>query len=217
MDAATYTKSGTKATTTTKLDKTVFGIVPENHTLVKLAYDAYLANGRSNYAVTKTRGLISGGGKKPWKQKGTGNARVGDNRTPLWRGGGTVFGPTGEENYTKQMNVKAKRQAIRQALSIAAEGKKVLVIQDFVAANGKTAEIVALLAKIGATRKILVVVAHKSDELLRASNNLQNVKLIQPKYVNVYDAMNSDSIVFTTDALAATTEWLIASPTEGTK
>ncbi len=208
MDAATFTKSGTKATTAVKLDKTVFGVAPEDHSLLKLAYDAYMANGRSNYAVTKTRGLISGGGKKPWKQKGTGNARVGDNRTPIWRGGGTVFGPTGLENYRKQMNVKAKRQAIRQALSVAAKEKKVLVIQDFVAANGKTNEVTALLDKIGASRTILVVVAHKSDELNRATNNLQNVKLIQPKYVNVYDALNADTIVFTTDALAATTDWL---------
>jgi len=208
MDAATYTKSGTKATTTAKLDKAVFGVVPENHSLLKLAYDAYMANGRSNYAVTKTRGLISGGGKKPWKQKGTGNARVGDNRTPLWRGGGTVFGPTGLENYSKQMNTKAKRQAIRQALSMAAKDKKIIVIQDFVAANGKTAEITALLDKIGATRSILVVVAHKSDELNRATNNLSSVKLVQPTYVNVYDALNADSIIFTTEALEATTNWL---------
>jgi large subunit ribosomal protein L4 len=208
MNAATFTKSGTKVTAATKLDMSVFGVAPEDHSLLKLAYDAYLANGRGNFAVTKTRGLVSGGGKKPWKQKGTGNARVGSSRNPIWRGGGIAFGPTGEENYTKQMNVKAKRQAIRQALSIAAKEKKVLVVQDVVAANGKTSEIIALLNKVGATRKILVVVAHKSDELSRATNNLANVKLIQPNYVNVYDALNSDTVVFTTEALATTTAWL---------
>jgi large subunit ribosomal protein L4 len=208
MDAATFTKSGAKATTAVKLDKAVFGVAPDDHALLKLAYDAYLANGRENHAVTKTRGLISGGGKKPWKQKGTGNARVGDNRTPLWRGGGTVFGPTGLENYSKQMNTKAKRIAIRQALSVAAAEKKILVVQDIVAANGKTAEILSLLNKVGASRRILVIVAHKTDELNRATNNLSSVKLIQPTYVNVYDAMNADTIIFSTEALATTTAWL---------
>ena len=80
----------------------VFSIMPENHELLKLAYTAYLANGRENLAVTKTRGLVSGGGKKPCKQKGTGRARAGSSRNPIWRGGGIVFGPTGEENYTKK-------------------------------------------------------------------------------------------------------------------
>src|SRR6201986_785729 len=105
---ATYTKAGTKATTAAKLSKTVFDVVPENHQLLKDAYIAYLANGRANYATTKTRGLVSGGGRKPWKQKGTGRARFGSSRVPIWRGGGIVFGPTGNENYSKDLNVKAK-------------------------------------------------------------------------------------------------------------
>src|SRR6267378_3250149 len=102
----TYTKSGNKATTAAKLDKDVFGVVPTNHELLKQAYVAYLANIRENLAVTKTRGLVSGGGKKPWKQKGTGRARFGSTRNPIWRGGGIVFGPTGNENYSKSLNIK---------------------------------------------------------------------------------------------------------------
>src|SRR5215813_5453673 len=121
MAVPTFTKSGTKATSAAKLDKVVFGVVPENHELLKLAYTAYLANGRENLAVTKKRGEVSGGGKKPWKQKGTGRARFGSSRNPIWRGGGIVFGPTGEENYTKKMHTSAKRQALRQALSLAAD------------------------------------------------------------------------------------------------
>ena len=128
----TYTASGTKATTAAKLDAKVFGVTPESHELLKQAYDAYLANGRLNLAVTKTRGLVSGGGKKPWKQKGTGRARFGSSRVPIWRGGGITFGPTGEENYSKQLNTKAKRLAIRQALSLASTAGKISVIEDIV-------------------------------------------------------------------------------------
>lgn len=204
--AATYTKAGAKATTAAKLNKTVFDVVPTSHDLLKQAYDTYLSNGRLNLAVTKTRGLVSGGGKKPWKQKGTGRARFGSSRNPIWRGGGIAFGPTGEENYTKSLNVKAKRLAIRQALSLSAEAKKVVVIDDLQAS--KTAELVKLLNKVGATRRILVVVNHKTPELLQASGNLRDVKLVQSTYLNVYDILNADTVVFTSDALKTATEWL---------
>jgi large subunit ribosomal protein L4 len=208
MATATYTKSGAAATTAAKLDKSVFGIEVKNHELLKQAYVAYLANGRENRAVTKTRGLVSGGGRKPWKQKGTGRARFGSTRNPIWRGGGIAFGPTGQENYRKEMNVKAKRLAIRQALSVAASENKVVVIEDFVLKQGKTNEMVALLTKLKATKNVLVVVENKTDELVRASNNLDYVKVVQAKYVNTYDAMNADSIIFTTAALDIVSEWL---------
>src|ERR1700722_17624984 len=110
MALPTYTKAGTKATTPAKLDKAVFGLDVTNHELIKMAYVAYLANSRENLAGTKTRGLVRGGGRKPWKQKGTGRARFGSSRVPIWRGGGITFGPTGQENYTIRMNVKSKRQ-----------------------------------------------------------------------------------------------------------
>jgi large subunit ribosomal protein L4 len=208
MAVATYTKAGAAATTAAKLDKTVFGLTVENHELLKQAYVAYLANGRGNLAVTKTRGLVSGGGRKPWKQKGTGRARFGSTRNPIWRGGGIVFGPTGEENYTKQMNVKAKRLAIRQALSLAATENKVAVIEDIVLKAGKTSELVALLAKIKATKNTLLVVEHQTPELMQASRNLQNVKVVQAQYVNTYDALNADAIVVTNAALAVISTWL---------
>src|ERR1700746_3352502 len=151
MAVATYTKSGTKATTAAKLDKAVFGVMPTNHVLLKEAYVAYLANGRDNLAVTKTRGLVSGGGKKPWRQKGTGRARVGSSRNPIWRGGGIAFGPTGNENYTKTISVKAKRLGIRQALSLCAEADKIAVIEDIKLKEAKSSELAKLLAKIDAS------------------------------------------------------------------
>lgn len=208
VSAATYTKSGNKATSAAKLDKAVFDVVPENHTLLKEAYVAYMANGRDNYAVTKTRGLVSGGGRKPWKQKGTGRARFGSSRNPIWRGGGIVFGPTGEENFTKKMNTKAKRLAIRQALSLAADAKKLVVIEDVTAKDGKTAELAKLLSKVGATRRTVIAVEHKEDTVVRASRNLKDVKLVQAKYLNVYDIMNADTILVTTKGLDVIHEWL---------
>jgi large subunit ribosomal protein L4 len=208
MAIATYTKTGTTASAAAKLDKTVFGVEVKNHDLLKDAYTAYLANGRDNLAVTKTRGLVRGGGRKPWKQKGTGRARFGSSRNPIWRGGGIVFGPTGEENYRKELNTKAKRVATRQALTVAANANKVVVIEDIVSKEGKTAELSKLLTKIAAKRNVVLVVEHKTPELARASSNLQNVILTTSTYLNVYDILNADNLVFTNDALAKTTEWL---------
>lgn len=208
MAVATYTKSGTKATTTAKLPKEVFGVVPTNHTLLKDAYVAYLANGRENLATTKTRGEVSGGGKKPWRQKGTGRARFGSSRNPIWRHGGIVFGPTGVENYIKRMNIKAKRQAIRQALSLAAEANKVIVMEDIIAKGGKTAELAKVLEKIGAGKRVLVAVDTKGEELVRAAANLSDVKVVQATYLNVFDVMNADTIVLSQKALALVAEWL---------
>lgn len=205
---ATFTKAGAKTTTAAKLDKAVFGVSPDNHELIKAAYVMYLANGRNNLAVTKTRGLVRGGGKKPWKQKGTGRARFGSIRVPIWRGGGITFGPTGQENYSKQMNTKARRLAVRQALSLAADAGKVIVIEDLVSKAGKTAEVAKLLAKIGAEGTVLIVMAQPSPELARACRNLPRVKLVSTHYVNVYDVLNADKIVFSKAALDAATKRL---------
>ncbi|HVW23438.1 MAG TPA: 50S ribosomal protein L4 [Candidatus Saccharimonadales bacterium] len=208
MAVPTYTKTGTKAATSAKLDKAVFGVEVANHELLKQAYVAYMANGRDNLAVVKTRGLVRGGGKKPWRQKGTGRARFGSSRNPIWRGGGITFGPTGEENYSKQLNTKAKRQAIRQALSLASEANKVAVIEDITSKTGKTAELAKLMNKLNEKRTSLVVVENKTAELTRAAQNLQNVKLVSANYVNVYDVLNADLVVFTQKALSATCDWL---------
>jgi large subunit ribosomal protein L4 len=208
MSVATFTKAGVKATTPAKLDKNIFGVVVENHDLIKQAYVAYLANGRENLAVTKTRGLVRGGGKKPWKQKGTGRARFGSSRVPIWRGGGITFGPTGLENYSHKIHVKAKRQAIRQALSMAATEDRIKVIDAFDCKDGLTKPTAALLAKIGATRRVLIVVAKKEDNVVRATNNLPEVKVVSAQYLNVYDIVNAHSVVIAKDALEIIGSWL---------
>lgn len=208
MSVSTYTKSGTKATTAAKLDSSVFGVETNNHELLKLAYTAYLANGRDNFAVTKTRGLVSGGGRKPWKQKGTGRARFGSSRNPIWRGGGIVFGPTGEENYTKKMSVTTKRQALRQALSLSASENRVNVIEAIEAKNGKTAALAELLKKLGLQGRVLLVVQNKEDKLMRAVRNIQNVSAVNASYLNVYDVMNADSLLIEKEALDTINAWL---------
>jgi large subunit ribosomal protein L4 len=208
MAVPTYTKSGTKATTSAKLDASVFEVMPENHELLKLAYTAYLANGRENLAVVKTRGLVRGGGKKPWKQKGTGRARFGSSRNPIWRGGGIVFGPTGLENYTKKMHTNAKRQAIRQALSLAANEGRIKVVENFENKDAKVATTVAFLSKIEATGSILLVLDNKDGMTDRATRNLSNLKVVTANYLNVFDVLNSDVIVITSKSLQVVSEWL---------
>ncbi len=204
----TYKADGTKATTTAKLDAAIFGVAPENHEMLKQVYTAYLSNGRTRNAVTLKRGEVSGGGKKPWKQKGTGRARFGSSRNPIWRGGGIAFGPTGLENYTKGLNVKVKRLAIRQALSLSNDAGKVIVIEDFLVKDGKSSVAAAILAKVGATRRTLVVVDALTDDTVRATNNLTNIKLVQATYLNAFDVMNADTIVATKAALDLVSKWL---------
>lgn len=204
----TYTKSGAKAATSAKLDDSVFAVMPENHELLKLAYTAYLANGRENLAVVKTRGLVSGGGRKPWKQKGTGRARFGSSRNPIWRGGGIVFGPTGEENYTKKLHVNAKRKAVRQALSLAANEGRIRVIESFENKDGKVKATTALLSKIDASGSVLLVLDNKDDLAERATRNLSGVKVVSANYLNVFDVLNADVIVITQKSLSVVSDWL---------
>jgi len=196
-----------KPTPKTTLPKEVFGVEVNNHELLKLAYDAYLSNSRQASATTKTRGDVRGGGRKPWKQKGTGRARFGSSRNPIWRGGGIVFGPLGNENYVKKISVTAKRQAVRQALTLANEAKKVQVL-DF-KTTGKTAEAVAFLAEHKLARKTLLVVDEKTPELIRATNNIQNVLLIRTTYLNVYHILNADHIVLSKASVPVLKDWLV--------
>lgn len=206
MATPTYTKSGNKATTAAKLPKDVFAVDKINHDLLKQAYETYLANGRTNNARAKTRGEVSGGGKKPWKQKGTGRARFGSSRVPIWRGGGITFGPTGNENYSKALPTTMKRTAIRQALT--AKSANITVLETFDVKSGKTADVAKLLKKIEASRSVLLVVEEKTEEMVRATRNLSDLKLVQARYLNVFDVMNADSIVVTSKALEIITEWL---------
>ena len=191
------------------LDKDIFGLKVENHELVKLAYDAYLANSRSSHAKTLKRGEVRGGGKKPWRQKGTGRARFGSTRNPIWRHGGVAFGRTGNENFTKKISKQAKRQAVCQALSMKNAEKAVIVLEQPVKLTGKTKDAVKVLKDLKLDGKnVLAVTAEKTPEALRSTNNLLNVKLVRATYLNVFDIMNADAIVFGKAGLEAATKWL---------
>ena len=191
----------------TTLPKEVFAVDVNSHDLLKLAYDSYLANSRTSAARTKTRGEVSGGGKKPWKQKGTGRARFGSSRNPIWRGGGIVFGPRGNENYTKKLSTQAKRQAVRQALTLANKASKISVLD--VKTTGKTAEVAKFLKDNKFDRKTLIVVDEKTPAIIRATNNLESVLLISTKYLNVYHILNADHIVLSTASVPTLKSWLV--------
>ncbi|MFZ1249846.1 MAG: 50S ribosomal protein L4 [Candidatus Microsaccharimonas sp.] len=191
----------------TSLPKEVFEVDVNNHELLKLAYDSYLANNRTSAARTLTRGEVRGGGKKPWKQKGTGRARFGSTRNPIWRGGGIVFGPRGNENYSKKVSTQAKRQAVKQALTLANKAGKISV-QD-ITTTGKTVEVVKFLADNKFDRKALIVVDAKTPELIRATNNIQNALLVSTKYLNVYHILNADHIVLSAASLPTLKSWLV--------
>lgn len=191
----------------TTLPKEVFAVEVKNHELLKLAYDAYLANSRTSAASTKTRGEVRGGGKKPWKQKGTGRARFGSSRNPIWRGGGIVFGPRGNENYSKKITTQSKRVAIKQALTLAEQANKVHVLD--VVTTGKTSEFVKFLSDNKFERKTLIVVDEKTPAIIRATNNVQNALLVSTKYLNVYHILNADHIVLSPASLPTLKSWLV--------
>ena len=187
----------------TTLPKSVFAVEVRNHELLKLAYDSYIANNRLASATTKQRGEVRGGGKKPWRQKGTGRARFGSIRNPIWRGGGIVFGPRGNENYTKKISKTSKRVALRQALTVKAD--KVLVAE--IKTTGKTAEVAKFLKENNLNRRVLIV-AEKTDELIRATNNISEALLVSPMYLNVFDILNADHIVIAPKAIETIENWL---------
>ncbi len=188
------------------LPKDVFAVDVPNHELLKLAYDSYLANARLASATTKQRGEVRGGGKKPWKQKGTGRARFGSTRNPIWRGGGIVFGPRGNENYAKKLSKTSKRVAIKQALTLANKDN-IIIVKD-ISTTGKTAEIVKFLQDNKIDRKVLIVVDEKTPELIRATNNLRQVRLVSALYLNVFDILNADTIVLNNKSVPVITDWL---------
>ncbi len=206
MSTPTFTKSGNKATTAAKLNKSIFDVDVSNHDLLKQAYVSYMANGRENLSKTLKRGEVRGGGKKPWKQKGTGRARFGSIRVPIWRGGGITFGPLGNENYTKKLPTKAKRQAIKQALSVNKDN--VIVIETFECKKGKTSETSKFLEKINAKNNVLLVISQKDDLSDRATRNLKKVKVVYAMNLNVYDILNADSIVISQKSLEIINDWL---------
>ncbi len=194
-----------------ELNKDIFGLDVQNHELLKTAYDAYLANSRSSHAKTLKRGEVRGGGKKPWKQKGTGRARFGSTRNPIWRHGGVAFGRTGEENFTKKISKSAKKLAVKQALSLKNADNAIIIIDTFACPNGKTKETVKMLKdnQIEDNQRVLLVIPEKDELVNRATNNVNNIKVVRPTYLNVFDLLNADKIVISQKSLPMIETWLI--------
>ena len=189
------------------LNENVFGIEPNKNVL----YDAIIlsrASLRQGTHSTKNRSEVSGGGRKPWRQKGTGRARQGSIRAVQWVGGGR-YGTPVPRDYSKKQNRKERRLAIKSALAEKAEEKAIMVLENLKLATPKTKDMKALLETLKiADKKVLLVVKEFDDNMILASRNLQNVVLISADEINVLDVVGTDVLVFTQDALNAVEEVL---------
>ncbi len=182
------------------LNGDVFGIEPNTQVMFD-AVQVYQANKRQATAKTKTRAEVRGGGKKPWRQKGTGRARAGSSRSPIWVGGGTVFGPIGNQNFKLKMNKKSHALALKSALSIKANEKNIVLVENLT--STKTKEVVKTLEALKVDSKALVVLAEENEEFTRAARNVSFVKVVLANNVSVYDLINATKLVMTVDAAKA--------------
>ncbi|HAA90131.1 MAG: 50S ribosomal protein L4 [Thermoanaerobacterales bacterium 50_218] len=189
-----------------ELQEDVFGI-PVNEHVLHQAVVRYLAGRRRGTASTKTRGEVSGGGRKPWRQKGTGRARAGSIRSPIWRGGGIVFGPK-PRSYAQDLPRKVRRLALKSALSSRAQDGDIVVIEEFRVEEPKTKRVVKLLEALEAERKVLLVTGEKDRNLQLASRNLPGVRVVLADHLNPYDVLAADKVVLTKDAVAKVGEVL---------
>jgi len=186
-----YAQSGEKVSTL-KLAANVFGVEVNNQVMFD-AVQVYQANKRQATAKTLTRAEVSGGGKKPWRQKGTGRARAGSTRSPIWVGGGQSKAPDGNQNYTLSQNRKAHDLALKSALTLKAQAG--LLVLESLKIEGKTKEFAAVLSALKADKKVLVVT---SEELVwNAAKNVKTVTVRQPGNVSVYDLLNANFVVVT--------------------
>ena len=175
--------------------------IEPNKAVMFEAVQVYQANKRQATAKTKVRSEVSGGGKKPWKQKGTGRARAGSSRSPIWVGGGTVFGPDGRQNYSLSMNSKAHNLAVRSALSLKAKEKAIVVIDKFELAEAKTKSMVAVLKAVKAGKKVLIVLDEENENIINAAKNIAGTMIVPTDNVCVYDLLNVDTVVTTKAAI----------------
>lgn len=183
-----------------ELPESIFGL-EDNGGLVWEAVTNYLANQRQGTAKTKTRGEVRGGGKKPWRQKHTGRARVGSIRSPIWVGGGTVFGPR-PRDYSYKIPKQKKRKAICVALSMRLRNQNIRFVEDFDLENNKTKEMVKILKTLNLNKGGIILVKDKfSKNMLMAGRNIPNLSLVSAKDLNIYSCVACDNIVFTAKGL----------------
>ncbi len=186
-----------------ELNDNVFGVEINEH-LVHLAVVSQLANGRQGTQSAKTRSEVSGGGRKPWRQKGTGHARQGSTRSPQWTGGGIVFAPK-PRDYSMKMNKREKQIAIKSALTSKVQDSKLIVVDEFKLDEIKTSKFAQILDNLKAP-KALVVTKDKDEKVVLSARNIPTVKTTMTNSINVYDILKYDSLVITKDAVAAIEE-----------
>lgn len=204
---AVYDKTGKQTGEEIELMDYVFG-VEFNEAVVHQAVVMQQANERQGTHATKTRGMVRGGGRKPWKQKGTGRARAGSVRSPLWVGGGTVFGPA-PRSHAKDMPRKARRLAIRCALSAKVAEGALVVVDNLTFDAPKTKDAVALLNGFEAVdKKALIITDGENENVEKSSRNIEKVKALSNDYLNVYDILNAEKVLLAKDAVARIEEVL---------
>ena len=189
------------------LSKEIWGIEPNDAVL----YDAITLSRnslRQGTADTKTRSEVSGGGKKPWRQKGTGRARQGSTRAPHWIKGGIVFGPH-PRNYDKKMNRKERRLALKSALAYKNIDKELIVVDNFNLENAKTKDAKQALENLKVSKNVLIVVNELDDNIILATRNLKNVNLLQANEINTLDIVAADNMIVTVDAVKTIEEVLV--------
>ena len=188
---------------TMELNDAVFGVEINEH-LVHLAVVRQLANKRQGTQKAKTRSEVSGGGRKPWRQKGTGHARQGSIRAPQWTGGGVVFAPV-PRDYEVKMNKKERRAALKSALTSKVQENKLVVVDSLALAEAKTKEMQKVLTNLKAD-KALVVTADDDQKVVLSARNIADVQTATVNTINVYDVMKHNTVVVTKDAVASTEE-----------
>jgi large subunit ribosomal protein L4 len=187
-----------------ELNDSVFGIAPNEavmHEFVKMQ----LANKRQGTSSTKTRAEVRGGGKKPWRQKGTGRARAGSSRSPIWKGGGVTFGPK-PRDYSYKLPKKVRRLAMKSALSSKVLDNNIIVVDFADFAEPKTQVMVEALKALNAGRKTLVVTGDEDVNLIKSSRNIAGVKPLKADFINVYDILNHETLLMTKGAVARVEE-----------
>ena len=197
-NVSVYNMEG-KEVGTIELNDAVFGVEVNEH-LVHLAVVQQLANNRQGTQKAKTRAEVSGGGRKPWRQKGTGHARQGSTRSPQWTGGGVVFAPT-PRDYSFKMNKKEKQLALKSALTSKVNDSKLIVVDELKMDAIKTKDFKAVMTNLKAN-KALVVMAEKDVNVVMSAKNIPDVKTALTSTINVYDIMKAGTVVLTKDAVA---------------
>ncbi|ADL11714.1 50S ribosomal protein L4 [Acetohalobium arabaticum] len=190
-----------------ELNQSIFDVEINEH-VVHEAVTAQLAAKRAGTASTKTRAEVRGGGRKPWRQKGTGRARHGSIRSPIWVGGGTTFGPQ-PRDYSKDIPKKVKRLAVKSALTAKVQDEELTVVDGFNFDQPKTKQMVKVLEALDAKdKKVLVITAEKDDNLYKSARNIPDVKVLLGSAVNVYDVLDNEQIIITKEAIKKVEEVL---------